>query len=753
MKFQFMSESASAGKKMVLAGAVLVGVLQVSQPAHADKAVAAKELQSSALEEVVVTAQRKEESAQKVPLTVSALSGDDIKRLAITEPKDLQFSTPALTFTQDNATINPYIRGRGTNFSGIGLEGSVPIYIDDVYLETQFGAEGLVDIARLQVLKGPQGTLYGRNATGGVILFETNNPTQKFEGHVEAGGGNLGQVKGEAVVNVPVTSTFALRLAAGYQNTDGYLNNVANGETVGELKRHQIRLKALYSPTDNFSALLKLEHNHSVNSYVRRQIFDGTGTPTSLKFYETFQSSNHSGANNPDPLDTSDVDSYTLRLNYKSANWALTNVTGYRNTRLHTCADNDNLTPDFVVFCVNAPPGAPGFAGGIEGAYDHSLTDELRFVTNFSGPLNATFGGSYQRSKARFPTVLRGLVFGPLVIISDSYTEIKTPAVFAELYYDILQNLKLTAGGRYSSEKRDLNVVNNADTFALGVPLPAFATFAQSAKFHSFTPRVVLAYDAGAVNYYASYNEGYKSGGFNVPPFVPFNDQLDEEKTKGFEIGAKAKFWDNRARLDVAVFETKTTGLQVSVVNPSTNSVIQQNAAETKAHGVEVNLEVKPLDRLTLRVGAAQLHSRFESFKAASVFTIQGGVLGTALQDLSGTPTTNSPNFTANLSATYELPLQSGWGASVTASGRTSTSYDFTPGAGGQLQSDRQKSFSVVELSGQITSPNDKYTVYLWANNLFDEKYFNIVQSGGASGVYAIPALPRTIGASLRYSF
>ena len=744
---------ASRGRYLTLAGAMLVVVLPVSHASPAEAPAAAAERPIGALEEIIVTAQRKEESAQKVPLTVKAFSESDIKQLNIVEPKDLQFSTPALTFTQDNATINPYIRGRGTNFAGIGLEGSVPIYIDDVYLETQFGAEGLVDISRLQVLKGPQGTLYGRNATGGVLLFETNNPTQKFEGHVEAGGGNLGQVKGEAVINVPVTSTFALRLAAGYQNTDGYVTNVVDGEKMGQLKRHQIRLKALFTPTDNFSALLKLEHNHSVNSYLRRQIFNGTGTPTSLKFYETFQSPNLPGPFNPDPLDTTDVDSFSLRLTYKADHWSLTNVAGYRDTRLHTCADNDNLFPSFVVFCVNVPPGAPGFAGGIEGAYDHSLTDELRFVTNFSGPLNATFGGSYQSSKARFPTVLRGLAFGPLVPISDSYTEIKTPAVFAELYYDILPNLKLTAGGRYSSEKRDLNVVNNADTFALGVPLPAFAKFAQSAKFHAFTPRVVLAYDAGAVNYYASYNEGYKSGGFNVPPFVPFNDQLDEEKTKGFEIGAKAKFWDNRARLDVAVFETKTTGLQVSVVNPSTNSVIQQNAAETKAHGVEVNLEVKPLDRLTLRVGAAQLRSRFESFKAASVFKIKGGVLGTALQDLSGTPTTNSPNFTANLSATYELPLQSGWGASVTASGRTSASYDFTPGAGGQLQSDRQKSFSVFALSGQITSPDDKYTVYLWANNLFDEKYFNIVQSGGASGVYAVPALPRTIGASLRYSF
>src|ERR1700722_482955 len=161
-----------------------------------------------ALEEVGVTAQRRAESAQKVPISITAFSQKDMDRLSIVAPKDLQFSTPGLTFPDDNATINPYIRGRGYGFSGTGLEGSVAIYIDDVYMQSQFGASGLLDMSQVQVLKGPQGTLYGRNATGGAIVFTTNDPTDKLEGYAEAGYGNIGMWKTEAVLNLPVSDTL-----------------------------------------------------------------------------------------------------------------------------------------------------------------------------------------------------------------------------------------------------------------------------------------------------------------------------------------------------------------------------------------------------------------------------------------------------------------------------------------------------------------------------------------------------------------
>jgi iron complex outermembrane recepter protein len=705
------------------------------------------------LEEVVVTAQRREESAQKVPISINAFSQKDMDRLSIVAPKDLQFSTPGLTFPDDNATINPYIRGRGYGFSGTGLEGSVAVYIDDVYMQSQYGASGLLDMSQVQVLKGPQGTLYGRNATGGAIVFTSNDPTRTFDGYAEAGYGSLGMWKTQTMLNIPVSDTLALRFAGRWTQQDGILTNEVDGEKQGGPRElDEFRLKALWTPTESFSALLKGEYQQSHTDYLRQQIIDGSGAPTGLQGgYGTIQSPvnpTFEGGENRVRVSTAE-----LRLAYRADAWALTNTTGYRDTHVTTCGDDDNIFPVLDEFCFYAPVGDPRIPQGADGSYDHTLTDELRLVSSLSGPANFTAGLSYQHSTARMPGIVKGLLFGPLEPFFDNYTDLDSKAAYGEIYYEVVQGLKLTLGGRYSKDDKALRVINSADVApGFGIP-PAFVptTFAQQASFSDFTPRAVLAYDVGNANYYISYNKGFKSGGFNAPAFLP-QTPLRPETIDGVEIGYKAQFLDNRIRFDAAAFYTKSTDVQVASIDPATDSVVQQNAAGVRAHGVEIDLTMVASQSLTFQLGSGYLHSRFTSFPDAASYSIQGGLIQGTQRNLAGFPTVDSPDFTANANATYTASLPRGWTTNVTLAGRYSSSYDFTPGAGG-LGYDRQRAFTVVNLTGQFMAPGGRLAISWYVDNLTQTLYYDMIQTSADFGVYTAPALPRTYGGALRYSF
>ena len=762
-------------RRALFIGISLSGCALGGQSALAQSTATAVETQS---DEIIVTAQRREERLQDVPISVTALSADDAERFGVYETKNLQFVTPGLTFPEDNGTINPYIRGRGTNFSGPGLEGSVAVYIDDVYLQTQFGSAGLVDVSQLQVLKGPQGTLYGRNATGGAILITTNDPTHELEGHVEVGYGNLDTRHAEAVLNLPIGETFALRFAGGYDERDGYNRNVVSGDMNGQAKRLQFRGKALWEPTDDFKMVLKGEYQEIKMDYIRNQVIDGTNTPTGLGFYETIRS--------PRVLDSQGGENWarvyggSLHLNYDGDKFSISSVTAYRHTKLTSCAENENIFVNDFDFCPNLPGSTavtavreipnrldPDAPSTVPSAFDKTFTTETRVSSNFDGMFNFMLGAAYQKTKARFAAVLSGNAFGPLIPVFDNHIRIENYAIYGEAYLQITDRLKLTAGGRFSKDKKAIQIYSNADVAtAFGIPLAFFpATVHQSDSWNSFTPRVVLSYDTGPLNFYASYSGGFKSGGFNAPQIFP-QVALKPEKIDGFEIGAKLRLLDDRLWLDLAAFHTKSKDIQVAAIDTSVGAVVQQNAATAKADGAEANIRFRATDGLTLQAGVAYLNSRFTSFESASVFDVafspvfgQDLILG-ATENLKGFPTTLSPKWMLNGSITYDFPLFGDWNGNITLSARYSSKYDFQAGAGGPQRYARQDSFTVVNLSGSITPPDERFQISWYVNNLFDEKYYDQLQTNAQTGsipqgggVYGSPALPRTYGMKMRVNF
>ena len=699
------------------------------------------------VEEVLVTAQRKTESLSRVPLTVSAFSSDDVARLSITENTNLQFTTPGLTFPNDNGAALPYIRGVGTGFSGAGLEGSVALYQDGVYVQAQVGATAqLLDIAQIQVLKGPQGTLYGRNATGGAIVITTHDPTDKFEGHLKGGIGNLKSHMVEGVLNVPITKKLAFRFAGIWEDRGGHLTNIIDGKKQGGGERHQFRGKLLWTPTENFSVTLKSEYARNDFDFLRQLEFTGTGAPSGLGFYETMQSPRNERSTGGEVFST--VWLHSAKLAYQLDNWQLTDVVGYRKVGRPGCADQDFTYAPLFNFC-NATEGNAERPEGANGLEYSTLTNEFNITSSLEGPLNVTGGVFYERDHTRYPGQITGLVFAPFSPTFDNRNELKAWSVFGEVYYTFLERWKVTLGARYNEDDKTHTVHNN-----LGAQIVLFAppTVDHREKFSNFTPRAVLAYDAGFGNFYFSYGKGFKSGGFNSPT-SQLENPLRPEEIRSFEVGAKLRFFENRAHLDIAAFTSKWRDLQVAFIDTSTGGLFQQNAAGAKSKGVEANLSLAATNRLTIQMGAAYLHSRYSEFPRAATYSLVGGVLAAGAENLEGFPTTNSPDFTMNGNATYAFDLPAEWSGSVTVAGRYTTKYDFTPGAGGRLRADRQQAFGILNFTGRFLTPNKAIELSWYVNNVTETHYNDTIQTTGGFGAYRVAGLPRTFGGAVQLNF
>lgn len=742
-------------KIMITAARTVAAVLGTcSIAAHAQVSSTAENTERVVPEEVVVTAQRRAEDIQRVPISVAAYGPQLLERLEIKSTDQLQFATPGFVNTQTagDGIAAVYIRGVGTGYSGPGLEGSVAFYVDDVYLQTQTSsAQETIDIAQIQVLKGPQGTLYGRNATGGAVLVTTNDPKlDRTEGYIKVGYGNHNWMREESVLNTPISATLANRFVQFYQYRDGYVRNSAFPDQresgVGAGDTWGIRDKLLWQPTDAFKAVLTGEYNRRAGyGSIHSLRYNGDGTPTNLGFYETRQSRNREGGGGED----SDALLASLRTEYSWSTWTLSNTLAYRRARSFGCTDNDGVPEEQLYFCLVSRRYSPN-AGTTDGKADRTITNEFRIVSETGGPLDVTAGAFFERNHARFAGRIGGSFFGTLTPTFDNRDDLTAYSVFVDAYYKLSSRLKLTAGVRYTDEEKEHRLWLDADAVALmggGVP----TTGRDTASFNNFSPRVVLSYDADAVSYYASFNRGFKSGGFNSPS-LSIDPLLKPETITAFEVGAKYRSEGGALNLNTAVFHYDWKNQQVAFITGGGAGILQQNAAKAEIYGAEVTADYSPSSAWHLNAGAAYTHARYSSFPNAAVYDLIGGFLTANAADLKDERLPQAPDVTGNLNLTREFDLSGGYSASVTAGARYTSTYDFTAGGGGELAASRQRPFTMVNLSGKFYWPNQKFELGWFVSNLLDREYYSLISTGN-TGVYMTPAEPRVYGATLQYSF
>ncbi len=706
----------------------------------------------AALEEVLVTAQRRSERIEDVPISLSAFDQSALDNLRILSTDQLQMGTPGIvnTSTAGDGISAIYIRGVGTGYSGPGLEGSVAVYLDDVYLQTQTSSyQATLDVSQVQVLKGPQGTLYGRNATGGAIVVTTHDPSlDEVSGYLKGGYGNLEWMRGEGVLNLPVSDTFALRFAGFYEERNGYANNVAvdnfEASGVGAGDTYAGRVKALWQPSEDFRLVAKLSHDRrDGNGAIHSLRYNGDGSKTGLDFYKTAQSPNREGGGGDDTK----ASEASLRIDWTLGDWTLTNTLAYRETRAYGCTDNDGVVDELLYFCTVS--GRSANNAGADGKEDDTLTNELRLTSNFDGPFNLVAGFFYEENEARFSGRIGGAFFGDLLPTFDNRDDLTAWSTYFDASWDITETLKLSGGLRYTYEDKDHSVVNDDDALALfGFTIPQRNS--GSADFDDVSPRVVLSWTPGSTHFYASYAQGFKSGGFNSPSFT-VDPVLDPEEIDAYELGAKYRSEDGRLSLSGAAYFYDWTDMQVSFITGGGAGILQQNAAGAENYGAEINLDWAPGENWILRAGYAYSHARFTEFPQAAVYNLVGGFLTATAEDLKDRQVPFAPDDTATASVTYLFDA-AGWGGNATAAARYSSSYDFTSGAGGELRASAQDDLTLVNLTANFSSPDGAWALGLFVDNALDEEYIQLISTGN-TGVYMTPAAPRTYGATVQYNF
>jgi iron complex outermembrane receptor protein len=705
---------------------------------------------ASAPEEILVTADRRTSSIQDVPISITALSGATLEAAGIRTTEQLSDLTPGL-LVQRSVVGKISIRGVGNENYTIAGDPGVAVHSDGVYVaRASAGLFDLFDIARVEVLRGPQGTLYGRNATGGVINVIPNTPVDTFEARAAGEIGNYDAIRIEGMVNVPLGAGFAVRLAGMGSWRDGFTENTNAGAAArgfGRLDSKDVwalRGQLAFDNGGPFTGRLSVEHlddqsNLQAYKYLNRPDalptadFGGFG-PDSLRtvnqgFEPQIPGASRDVGSDSDFFLTRQT-GVALHLGYDFGGVQASSITGYRKTRFNWFNDGDGSD----VFYVNY----------IQQDANEQWSQEIQLASDPDQTLSWLVGGFYFKETGDSFIALP-FTFGadlPFFIEVEGSARTEALAGFGELRWQATDRLKITLGGRYSHEKRSTDYRYEIN---FGAPFVRFVD--DEASFNAFTPRFVINYEAtDTVNVYGSITRGFKSGGFNLlavqPGFAP-------EKVWAYEAGVKAQTADRRATINGNIFYYDYTDIQVGqIVNLQS---VLTNAARSRLYGAEVEFSVRPVTGLEAGITAAYLNARYTEFCTGDptqpAAPVSPGCDAANPIDLSGNrlprapewTITNSLAYTFDLGATGQLNLRTDW--------RFQSDMFFT-------QFNRPLIAQPAYVTGNAaitwTSANDRFSVAAFVNNLTDETYFTEVLESGAFNPQlvgqAYVAPPRTYG-------
>lgn len=697
----------------------------------------------SELGAIVVTASKIGTELDRAPVAVSYLSSDALTADHMDSIESVSAVIPSLEYASAFGAGEAFIRGIGTQFSQAGSETSVATYVDGVYLQRQVGVnEPIVDLKDVTVLKGPQGTLYGRNATGGAILLETNDPTQDFGGYADAEYGTFQHYKGDAVLNLPLDSKTAVRIAAQGYTENGYMHDVVSGRTVGRDNGATVRTKILSNLTDNLQITLTYEYGETSwdgfgqHQELRAPLCVGcavSGLEPPTGYYDVFTNANLG------PLSESKYSTGTLRVIYDRPTFTITSISNYREQNSSSSSDQDQTSANLE----NAGTDEKG----------PTIYSDLYARSKSDGPLNGLVGLTYERDRSTLTLPLSGNVFGGITdIVSQQKVQLNSYSGYLEGTYDFGPGFRVLAGGRYDVDAKGYQGMNSpgAALIAGGV-----TRYGRNGRWNEFTPRVVLSYDGNDLGYYyLSYSKGAKSGGFGLPSLVAAN-ALQPETLDSYEIGAKNRFLDGRLRTNVDFFYGIYKNVVVSLYNPQSGSEKSQNAASARLEGVEFDSTMVVSDLFKISAGWAWMHNRWKSYSNAAVFApAPAGGLGlvNSTEDLDGTPLPKSPDFSGYVGVDYGVTIYREWVARANVIGRYTSRFLFNAGGGGPLALDEQAGYFKADGTLMFSNPHSPVSFGVYSLNLTNRRY---AEYGTTStfGAQIVPARPRTYGVRIAVKF
>lgn len=740
---------------------------------------AASDGQAFEIEEVIVTAQRREANLQDVAVAVSSFSADQLAARQTETLGDLQGVVPNLSIHVGDANnAVAYIRGIGQIDSIAFFEPGVGIYLDDVYLGRAQGAFlDVVDVERIEVLRGPQGSLYGRNTVGGAIKFVSAPATEALSGNVSATFGNYGRQDVKANISGAITDSINGRLTVAKLGRDGYADNQFDGGDDGDRDVSFFRGLLDFQFTDQFSGQFSVDYSDGTPDRSRTPAKE---TPITLVIVdpfnfgvtqETFPADSDPFKVNADfnTTEFTETTGYNLNLTWElSDELTLKSISSYRELEYGTEIDLD---------------GTPRNAFGIYYFNDQDQVSQ-EFQLNYQTDQMSVVSGIYYYRETG--DTFDGGIFNNFLIAASGEADFETrsTAIFGQVDYAFSDKLTLIAGFRYTEEEKDYGrIVEDFDltalagiqfdpaTFAVsyanpgllnpsssdlalgsGIGVPRAAASPDTADFDNFSPKLGLQYRfSDDTNLYLSASTGFKSGGFNGRLADGQLEPFDEETLVSYEFGLKTRMWNNRVTLNTALFHNQYDDLQVSSfeATPGGGGLLPvfANAGEAKMQGAELELTVLLSEHWRLNVNVGYLDAEYEEFLAGA-----DAVTNTVLDVSDQRELVNAPEWDTFVGVTYDTELGD-WGYltfTADAAYRSKTYLEVN-----STENLAQEGYTVFNAAVILDSADEHWQMILGGKNLGDKEYrthaFDLTAFPGVQLGYYNP--PRTYSLAVKYKF
>lgn len=713
----------------------------------AGPALAADADTSATLGEVVVTAQKREQKLQDVPISMEVVSGAKIADYATNDFKQMVKFAPNVSVESTAGNDVIYIRGFGSPPANFSFDQAVSLYMDGVYAGRNRQAQApFFDLQRVEVLRGPQGALFGKNTVAGAINLISRQPEFETETFVSARVGDHGEGQGSLRFNTPLSSNVATKISLNRAVRDGFTTNLFDGSDVGNRDATSGRAQLRWDVSDALQVLASVDGLRTRERAEYGNAFTNTfGTALAPNFSQPRTINvNHNSS------DERDVYGGALNISYELPSGStFKSITSYRTTEFASTLDVDYSPLDLVTV---------DFADEYR-----QYTQEFQWLAARIGRFEYLAGLYLYQQDSETSRTARTRTQAPLALLPAGESlptagdvTTRNAALYAHGTYDLTERLELGLGFRWSWEEKEANYAID------GSRLPAFGlatgTFADDRTDEDFSPTATLTYQ-WTPNFvgYVRYAEGYKSGGYNLdfvgPRVFPNSLEFERETATNYEAGIKGDLWQRRLGFAVSVFRTEFENYQVDQfleVSPGVIAIVIGNAAEVRTQGIEIEATLRPVDRLSLNLGVGLLEAEFESFP--------GGGAGNS--DASGKELPGAAPVQANAGVSYSIPLGRSLDlllhADYTYRDRYYSDIDnrssVTVG-GVSVPYDRIGASDYVNARIAIAPQTQRWEFALWSRNLLDSQNLSIYGGDFFGTLTRRYSAPRTWGAEISAKF